>query len=91
MPENEKSPSSTESEIPDSHYAAMGKVDDAWCGLELCIDYLIWELLGVDQIVGACVTSQFISVHPRLKTLRAVCPPLFPFRHRFGIFPIDHP
>jgi hypothetical protein len=54
-------------DIPESHYAAMGKVANTWAGLELSIDYLIWELMDIDQIVGACVTAQFISVHPRLR------------------------
>jgi len=56
-------------EIPENHYAAIGRVAAACASLDLAIDYMIWELLGVDQLLGACVTAQFISIHPRLKAL----------------------
>jgi len=55
--------------IPDEHYAAMGKVADAWADLEFEIDQLIWEFLQTDQALGACVTAQMISVHPRMNAL----------------------
>jgi hypothetical protein len=58
--------------IPDAHYAAVGKVANAWADLELAIDYLIWELMGVDQLLGACTTAQFVSVHPRMKAVTAL-------------------
>jgi hypothetical protein len=55
--------------IPDAHYAAMGKVADAWADLEFEIDSLIWELLQTPQALGACVTAQMVSVHPRMSAL----------------------
>jgi hypothetical protein len=58
--------------IPEAHYAAMGKVADAWADLEFEIDRLIWYLLGTNQAFGACVTAQMISIHPRLQALRAL-------------------
>jgi hypothetical protein len=36
------------------------------------MDQLIWHLLGTNQALGACVTSQMISVHPRLRALRSL-------------------
>jgi hypothetical protein len=55
--------------IPDHHYTAIGKVADAWSDLEFEIDRLIWHLLETNQALGACVTSQMVSVHPRLTAL----------------------
>jgi hypothetical protein len=55
--------------IPDEHYAAIGKMADSWADLEFEIDQLIWKLLCTAQALGACVTSQLISVHPKLDAL----------------------
>ena len=66
------SPAPEDAEIPSEHYQALGMAADAWAGLELCIDYLIWELMSVDQPIGACITAQFISIHPRLRALQAL-------------------
>ena len=37
--------------------------------LKLEIDRLIWYLLQTNQALGACVTAQMISIHPRLTAL----------------------
>ena len=58
--------------IPDQHYAALGKVADAWADLEFDIDQLIWKLMRTDQALGACVTAQMISTHPRFRALSAL-------------------
>jgi hypothetical protein len=58
--------------IPYPHYAAIGKVIDAWGDLEFEVDRVIWDLMGVKQPFGACVTSQIISVQPKLRALRAL-------------------
>ena len=58
--------------IPHAHYAAIGKVIDAWGDLEFEVDRVIWELMGVQQPFGACVTSQLISIHPKLRAVRAL-------------------
>lgn len=71
-PEDEPPPDDQFIPIPDAHYAAMGKVADAWADLEFEVDRLIWHLLGTNQAFGACVTSQMISIHPRLQALRAL-------------------
>lgn len=59
-------------QIPEPHFAAVGRMVDACAGLDLCIDYMIWELLGIDQLSGACVTAQMISIHPRMHALLAL-------------------
>ncbi len=62
-------PDSQHIPIPDDHYVAIGKVADAWSDLEFEIDRLIWYLLQTNQALGACVTAQMISIHPRLTAL----------------------
>ncbi len=58
--------------IPDAHYAAIGRVVDAWADLEFEIDQLIWLLMNVQQPFGACVTAQLISIHPRIDALKSL-------------------
>lgn len=58
--------------IPDQHYIAIGKVADAWADLEFEIDQLIWKLMRTEQALGACVTAQMISTHPRFRALCAL-------------------
>jgi hypothetical protein len=58
--------------IPQAHYAAIGRVIDAWGDLEFEIDRVIWELMGVQQPFGACVTSQVIAIQNKLRALRAL-------------------
>jgi hypothetical protein len=52
-----------------AHYAAMGRVVDAWADLEFEIDQFIWRLLRTPQALAACVTSQIISIYPRMQAL----------------------
>ena len=58
--------------IPDEHYCALGKVADAWADLEFDIDQLLWKLMRTEQALGACVTAQMISSHPRFRALYAL-------------------
>jgi hypothetical protein len=58
--------------IPDPHYIAIGKVADAWADLEFDIDQLLWRLMRTEQALGACVTAQMISTHPRFRALGAL-------------------
>ena len=41
-----------------SHYAAVGRVASKWAQLEHQIQELIWGLAGLDELTGACITSQ---------------------------------
>ena len=68
----EQPPSDTFIGIPDDHYAALGKVADAWADLEFEIDQLIWQLMHTNQALGACATAQMIGPAPRLKTVLAL-------------------
>ena len=58
--------------IPESHAALMGRLADAWAQFEFAIDQGIWELVNIEQQLTACVTSQFISIHPRMKAFIAL-------------------
>lgn len=58
--------------IPDDHYAAIGKVADAWADLEFEIDRTIWDLQGTSQPLGACATAQLVSILPKLDAVRSL-------------------
>jgi len=55
--------------LPEAHYAAMGRVVDAWADLEFEIDQFIWHLLQTPQALVACVTSQIISIYAIMQAL----------------------
>jgi hypothetical protein len=40
------------------HYAAVGRVAASWAEFEHQIQILIWNLAGLDDSIGACITSQ---------------------------------
>jgi len=63
---------SSPSVVPDEHYAAIGKVVDAWADFEFEVDRTIWDLLGEHQSLYACVTAQLISVLPKLDALTSL-------------------
>jgi hypothetical protein len=71
-PTNEQLENPPLARIPHAHYAAIGRVIDAWGDLEFEVNRVIWELMGVQQPFGACVTAQIISIHPKLRALRAL-------------------
>jgi hypothetical protein len=56
----------------DEHFCAIGKVADAWATLELWINRTIWELMDVEQRVGACVTAHIGSFGARMRALIAL-------------------
>ena len=60
-------------DISMEHAAAIGRVVITWADFELSIDLSIWELMGVDQQIGACVTSQFSSMFHRMNALISLC------------------
>jgi hypothetical protein len=55
-----------------SHLARVGEIASLWSLLEFHMDAMIWKLLGVEQQLGACVTSQIISAPAKLRTIRAL-------------------
>ncbi len=58
--------------LPDDHVALIGRIAEAWAQLEFRIDLGIWHLSNTPQQLTACITSQFLSIHPRLKAFRAL-------------------
>jgi hypothetical protein len=43
------------------HYAAVGRVASEWAMLEHEIQEAIWDLAGLNQMTGTCITSQIAS------------------------------
>lgn len=58
-----------QSDLPNEHLEALGRVVDAWADLEFEIDHFIWDLLQTPQALAACVTSQLISIYPKMQAL----------------------
>jgi len=56
----------------DPYLTEVGRIASAWAMLEFHIDLLIWELIEVEHMLGACVTSQLTNVGARLRTLAAL-------------------
>ncbi len=55
-----------------AHLRRVGEIASLWSQLELHLDMLIWELLGVRQPAAACVTSQLASANSRLRAIKAL-------------------
>lgn len=53
-------------------YAEVGKLAAIWAMVEYRMDQLIWHLSGVDQTLGACVTTQLNGTAPRLRAIKAM-------------------
>ena len=58
--------------IPEDHIALVGRIIDAWAHLEFHIDRGIWHLANTQQQLAACITSQFMSIHPRMNAFIAL-------------------
>lgn len=54
------------------YYAAVGKIATNWAFLETYVNRFIWELMDVEQFVGACLTSQIIAPSNRFRALIAL-------------------
>ena len=65
-------PSETPTTVPIEHDAAIGRVARSWGHLEHMVDVILWDAAGVPHQIGACITSQFGSIHPKLKALGAL-------------------
>jgi hypothetical protein len=59
-------------DVLDEHYTAVGKCISGWSMLEFDIDTLIWDMANVAQPLGACITSQIVSIGARIRVLRAL-------------------
>jgi hypothetical protein len=45
----------------ETHYAAVGKVTSNWAEFEHRIQWAIWNIAGLDNLTGACITAQIGS------------------------------
>ncbi|WP_372785807.1 hypothetical protein [Phenylobacterium sp.] len=55
--------------LPADHLAAIGRIANAWAYLEFAIDNTTWQLAGVPDMVGACMTAQMFSIQPKMRAL----------------------
>jgi hypothetical protein len=58
--------------ISAKHYAAIGRAVDIWADFDHAIDIFIWDLMGVIDPIGACLTSQIVSTPNKLNALLAL-------------------
>lgn len=59
--------------LPYEYAQAIGYVVAAWAKVEHDIDEMIWSSAGIeDHDIGACLTSQYSSVHARINALLAL-------------------
>jgi hypothetical protein len=42
----------------ETHYAAVGKLASNWAEFEHRIQWAIWNIAGLDNLTGACITAQ---------------------------------
>jgi hypothetical protein len=42
----------------ENHYAAVGKVASNWAAFEHRIQWAIWNIAGLDNLTGTCITTQ---------------------------------
>jgi hypothetical protein len=59
-------------EAADALFAAIGKVAEAWAAVELVIDQGCWVLAAVEDIKGACLTSQVMGSARKLDAFIAL-------------------
>lgn len=53
-------------------YGLVGQVASDWAYLEHVLDLIIWELAGIKQSVGACLTAQMMGHVPRCEAIIAL-------------------
>jgi hypothetical protein len=60
------------SSISDEHYSAIGKLVANWAALEAIINSAIWRIGGIQDEIGACVTSQIFTFDAKMKALISI-------------------
>lgn len=55
-----------------AYYTATGRIAVNWAFLEAYVNRFIWELMDVEQFVGACLTAQIIAPSNRFRALIAL-------------------
>jgi hypothetical protein len=58
--------------LPESHFAALGKVANAWADLEQGLSFCCAALIGCEPELAFCLTSQMIGPGKRLDALLAL-------------------
>jgi hypothetical protein len=60
--------------LPPAHpfYEIVDRVSSEWAHLEHALDMIIWELAGIDQKLGSCVTGQLGGHWPRINAITAL-------------------
>ncbi len=54
------------------YYLEVGRIVACWAMLEWNMDRIIWDLAGVEQPLGACITAQLSGPTPRLRVIKAL-------------------
>lgn len=59
------------SPLPDDHpcYGLVGQITAETARIELNLDYIIWETVGLLPVAGACITGQMVGMYPRYLAL----------------------
>jgi hypothetical protein len=58
--------------ISDDHYSAIGRVAASWAALEAMVSSAIWQIGGIQDDIGACVTSQIFTFDGKIKALISI-------------------
>lgn len=60
--------------LPDDNpaYALIGRVAAEWARLEHILDTIIWELAGLDQVTGSCLTAPQFTYRARVNMILAL-------------------
>ncbi|MCB8877591.1 hypothetical protein [Acidisoma silvae] len=59
-------------EVLPPFYELIGRIASIWAALEHRIDQLIWDLMDVEQTLGACLTTQLNGPQVRIRCLKAL-------------------
>lgn len=53
-------------------HSEIGRIASVWAMLEFRMDQFIWDLAGIEQTAGACLTTQMNGTTPRLRAIKAL-------------------
>ena len=59
-------------EVLPPYHQAVGEIASVWAMFEQRLDQLIWDILGVEPKLGACLTSQLNGPAPRFRVLKSL-------------------
>jgi hypothetical protein len=67
-----KSPSKPGHDLYEATLVEIGRITTTWAKFEHWVDVAIWYLSGLDDLKGACITSQLGSIHAKFRALQAL-------------------